>query len=208
MDVLRTMLNGSRWPQGWNFNEDKLKSWLSESVWSEQAFQRRNGCTVSPMRPGLITDFDNQQSRISYNWRKQCYFLTSFDDEKIVKRPDFIFKTGPSEVTLVEVRVCMRGYLDEFYFHDLYTYNINKGSDLDEDEEVHSDSAPDYDFIRCSTMNPLCGRADQQAHDNASLLRYILPKSITVKYFSFVACQNQDTGHIEYVFSKVFKFRV
>lgn len=98
----------------------------------------------------------------------------------------------------------MRGYLDEEDYNDLYTYNIDKDLDLEGDEELHSDSNSEYDFIRCPTMDSLIDRAHRQARNNASLLREILPENITVKYCSFVACKHvSGDDDVEFQFKNV-----
>ena len=111
MDVLESKLDDFKWPRGKRFDEAKLKARLLRKCWSSQDLPDNGSITL--LKPGLIRRFDDQD-RIEYNDRKQCYFLTYTardDDYELImnfkRRPDFIFKTRPAEVTLVEVKVCI-----------------------------------------------------------------------------------------------------
>ena len=185
MASLVSKTNDFTWPNGMDLEEELLKDKLLKTVWSEKYLA---GTEVSLMRPKLIENFDNSD-RISYDHRQRCYDL-SMGSAQRSKRPDFIFKTGSNEVTLIEVKVCWLDFLDEY--PGWYTYNIDKDSPIEDDEEIHSDARDEYDFVRCDTIDPLENRAKKQAFENASLLEEILPSNIVVKYRSFVSIQDRN----------------
>ena len=122
MDVLESRLDNFEWPRRERFDEANLKACLLRTCWSSQDLPDNGSITL--LKPGLIRRFDDQD-RIEYNHRKQCYFLTyterDDDNELIVfKRPDFIFKTQSAEVTLVEVKVCIYVFLFLFFRDQIF----------------------------------------------------------------------------------------
>ena len=110
--------------------EDVLRNALQEDLWSQYL-----------MKPDLIDDFDTEDNRLMYNQNEKCYHLFEkparnrelYDPG--FKNSDFIFKTGPREVTLIEVKVCWENYLDEY--PGWFTYNADN-SDEDDDEIIVS----------------------------------------------------------------------
>ena len=197
MECLKSKTRDFTWPyENKDLEEDLLKYNLLETVWSEKYLA---GTEVSLMRPELIDNFENR--RVWFNSEEGCYHLFKKPAEDLYeagfKRPDFIFKTGSNEVTLIEVKVCWLGLLDKLY-PEWYTYNVDK--DSSEKGEVFVKDGKDCDFVRCDTRDHLKNRAEEQARENASLLREILPSNIVVKYHSFVAVQNHKSKNIEFFF--------
>ena len=162
------------------------------------------------MRPGLLTDFDKAGTRLIYNEKDECYHLFKEPNPyrelyaRGFKKPDFIFKTGPNEVTLIEVKVCWESFLNKYF--GWFTYNIDKSSSLHPEETIHSYNYDSFNLVRSKSLEPLKTRAEEQAFENASLLREILPSSVTVKCGSFVAIQDKKDD-ISFQWNPVYKIK-
>ena len=135
METLVAQSAKFKWPAA-DLYECDLKLRLLDTVWSNYSL---NGNAIL-MRPGLIPDFDNARNRLLYNGDYNCYHIfgkpAKYVFEPGSRKPAFIFKTGSNEVSIIEVKVCWKGYLDDF--PDWYSYCISNGNSrtLKRNEEV------------------------------------------------------------------------